>query len=555
MEKTCLQCTAVFEITKEDLVFYEKVSPIIAGKTYPIPPPTLCPDCRLQRRLCWRSETKLYHRKYDKTGKQIISMYSQDKPHKVYAQEEWWGDGWDPFDYGKSFDSTRPFFEQFGELILQVPRPSLICEQSENCNYCHNTTFSKNSYLCFAALEIENCYYDYILVKCRDAIDCLSVSGSELCYQCINSRQCYRCSDVQNAINCRDCTFCFDCTGCKNCIGCVGLRQKEFHVFNAPVSKDEFEKMRRSLDSHTAYEALRKKFGQLKIGLPHRASFQVSCEDCTGDHIFHSRRCLSCFEIEDCEDIAYSHNTNKFKDSMDVFGAMMGGELQYDNIAAGGGVHVMFSYLSWHNSDSYYLNYCHNSRDLFGCIGLRQKQYCILNTQYTKEEYEQLLPKIIQHMQKTGEWGQFLPVALSPIGYNESNAYSFYPLTRDECLARGWKWNDEDDSREKYLGPSERIPDSIADVTDDICQKILICEATGKPYKIIPQELAFYRTMAIPIPRKCPDQRHKERMTRRNPRKLWKRTCAKCSKEIQTTYAPNRPEKIYCEECYLKEVY
>ena len=73
-------------------------------------------------------------------------MYSQEKPLKVYAQEEWWGDGWDPLTYGKSYDLERPFFDQFQELILEVPRPALICEHSENCSYCHNTTFSKNSY-------------------------------------------------------------------------------------------------------------------------------------------------------------------------------------------------------------------------------------------------------------------------------------------------------------------------------------------------------------------------------------------------------------------------
>jgi len=31
-------------------------------------------------------------------------------------------------------------------------------------------------------------------------------------------------------------------------------------------------------------------------------------------------------------------------------------------------------------------------------------KYCILNKQYSKEEYEELVPKIIEHMQKTGEW-------------------------------------------------------------------------------------------------------------------------------------------------------
>jgi hypothetical protein len=42
-----------------------------------------------------------------------------------------------------------------------------------------------------------------------------------------------------------------------------------------------------------------------------------------------------------------------------------------------------------------------NSSNLFGCIGLRGKEYCILNKQYTKEEYEALVPKIIEKMKES----------------------------------------------------------------------------------------------------------------------------------------------------------
>ncbi|MBU0627024.1 hypothetical protein KKG31_00015 [Patescibacteria group bacterium] len=47
--------------------FYSKVSPIIAGKKYLIPAPTLCPDCRQQRRISFRNERSLYKRKCDLT--------------------------------------------------------------------------------------------------------------------------------------------------------------------------------------------------------------------------------------------------------------------------------------------------------------------------------------------------------------------------------------------------------------------------------------------------------------------------------------------------------
>jgi hypothetical protein len=191
-----------------------------------------------------------------------------------------------------------------------------------------------------------------------------------------------------------------------------------------------------------------------------------------------------------------------------------------------------------------------------------------MNKQYTEEEYEKLVPRIMEHMRKTpyqspdgsgtgqaGEWGLFFDPRLSPFGYNESLAHEYFPLTQKETEVRGWKWHDDSEPQEQYLGPDYIVPEEIADIPDDITKHILRCSVTGKPYKIIPQELKFYREMGIPIPRKCPDQRHLERMALRNPRKLWKRNCAKCREEIQTTYAPERPEIVYCEECYLATVY
>ena len=103
--------------------------------------------------------------------------------------------------------------------------------------------------------------------------------------------------------------------------------------------------------------------------------------------------------------------------------------------------------------------------------------------------------------------------------------------------------------------PAEKLPDSIDDIPDDVLNWAVRCEATGRPFRIIKQELEFYRKMRLPVPRLHPDERHRRRMALRNPRKLWKRPCGKCGKEMETTYAPERPEIVYCESCYLQEVY
>ena len=79
---------------------------------------------------------------------------------------------------------------------------------------------------------------------------------------------------------------------------------------------------------------------------------------------------------------------------------------------------------------------------------------------------------------------------------------------------------------DKILKASQ-LPD-IHNVTDEILGQAIECEITHKPFRIIKPELEFYRKHSLPLPRRHPDQRHKDRMTSRNPRKLRPRTCAKC---------------------------
>jgi len=124
--KTCLHCKSSFEITQADLDFYNKISPTFAGEKFQIPTPKLCPDCRQKRRMSFRNERNLYRRTCDASGKQIISMYNPECGYKVYDQKIWRSDSWDPMSYGRDFDFTRSFTEQFGELMKLVPLPNLL---------------------------------------------------------------------------------------------------------------------------------------------------------------------------------------------------------------------------------------------------------------------------------------------------------------------------------------------------------------------------------------------------------------------------------------------
>jgi hypothetical protein len=204
-----------------------------------------------------------------------------------------------------------------------------------------------------------------------------------------------------------------------------------------------------------------------------------------------------------------------------------------------------------------YCDLMFHSKNCFGCIGLRHKEYCIFNKQYDRVQYETIVPQLVEHMMKSGEWGEFFGYSYSPFGYNESVAQEYFPLSKELALAKGFNWTDYESPPPKVtkIIPPDKLPFDIKDIPDDILNWGIECEVTKKPFRIIKAELQFYREQNLPLPRRHPDQRHRDRMMLRNPRKLWDRNCMKCQKAIKTTYAPERPEIIYCEECYLKEVY
>jgi hypothetical protein len=525
-----------------------------------VPTPTLCPQERAKRRLSFRNERGLYHRTCAGTGKKIISIYAPEYKFPVYDNDFWWGDSWDAHIYGRDFDFSRPFFEQFNELLNVAPKQALI-RQAENINsqFCNCASRNKDCYLLFSANKNEGCLYGKWVNFSRDCLDNFFILESELCYESISCINCYDLRFSQNCKNCTESWFLKNCVGCTNCFGCLNLHNKQYYFLNEKCTREEYMEKLRNLDlhKHSNIEKMHAQFIEFCKKFPHKYLEGVQNENVTGDYISNSKNTKECFFVNNLEDCAYCIGALNLKDCYDVshYGALGCNELLYEGEGVGHGVQrVRFSKLiSEGSSDIDYSWECASSRYLFGCAEMRNAEYCIFNKQYSKEEYFKLREKIIEHMKKTGEWGEFFPHELNPFCYNETSAQDYFPMTKEEILSRGWRWK-EDNSKTKYEGPVYEIPDSIYDVPDEICKKILTCEATKKNYRIEKFELEFYRKMGLPIPRFCPNERHRKRFLIVNPRQLWMRKCDKCDIEIQSTFAPERPEKVFCEKCYLDAI-
>lgn len=545
--QNCRVCSKEFTVNDWEQEFLKRMGDF--------PLPTLCIDHRHQRRFTYRNERKLYKDKCDFSGRDIISIYSPDKNLKVYSQEVWWSDKWDARDYGKDFDFNRPFFEQFQELRLTVPRMSLLNSNGENSEYCNLTTDNKNCYLVFGGDFNQDALYSIFCFYSSDVSDLYWVNKAELTYDSIDCAHCYNIKYSQNTYNCRDGAFLFDCRNCESCVGCVGLRGKKYQIFNKQYSPEEYaqkvKEMR--LDTWSGVQRMKEGFEKHKLNFPMLFASIVNCENCVGDKIKDAKNCENCFDLhgpaEDLKDVFLAGWS--LKDTMSSSHIGHKTELGYESIGIPGVHTTAFSSFVWFGSSVYYSDtvaYCNN---IFGCTNMNKAEYCILNKQYTKDEYFDLRARIIEHMKKTGEWGEFMPMKNSLFAYNETVANDFFPKTKEEALAEGLKWLDEE---VREIKP-QNIPDSISDVKDDILQQTFTCEKTGRPYRIVPQELKLYRQMGIPVPHFAPETRNELRIHARNPHRTWTRNCMKCGKSIKTSYAPNRPEKVYCEACYLAEVY
>jgi len=526
---------------------------VIAGKKELIPPPSLCPECRQQRRLAFRNLRHLYRNTCGLTNVPMIANVSPDKPFPVYSREAWLGDGWDAGTYARDIPDG-PFLPEIGALFRSVPRWGNYIERCENCDFCMNSYGGKSSYLVLSSGDFERCFYCQRVMKGYDCVDCLNLLGGELCHECTDCEDLHTCTNLQNCKQCQRCDFCLDCSGCSDCFLCVGLRRKKNCIRNRELPREEYERQRNDLLGQR--ENLDEELRRFSLDIPHIAVHHIACEGVTGDAVSHCKNVAGAFYVTNSEESRFVYDSDKVVLSQDASDADYYTSC-YEVGSAAWITASAFCENSIYLNDCFYCSTCANCDQCFGCIGLKRKKHCILNKQFTKEEYERLVPQIIARMRRAGEWGEFFPVEISPFAYNETVAQEYFTLTKEEVLKRGWKWKDETDEMLKVsrIIPAEKLPATIDDIPDVILQWAIQCEATERPFKIIKQELDFYRKMHLPVPHFHPDERHRRRMALRNPRKLWWRKCAKCSKDIETTYAPERPEVVYCESCYLKEVY
>lgn len=506
--KNCKQCNQQFTIYSEDKEFYQRIN---------VPEPTLCPDCRNKRRLSMRNERSFYSRTCDLCKKNIIAYYPQESQQVVYCPQCWYSDKWNPHDYGRNFDFSRSFFEQFKEMYQAVPTLSLDminCENSEYVSYCGD---DKSCYYDIAGEANERCLYGKFIKYCKDCVDNSFIYHSELCYECVNCHNIYGSTWLERCHDSNLCHYCYDLKGCSHCVYCFNLRNKSHCIFNKEYSKEDFEKKIKELKfDYQTY--LNKVKNQAII----KYANIIYSENCTGDDINNSINCQNCYDVINSENSKWLYDVLDAKECYDLNFSLYKPENSYELISTLNMINSKFCFASHYCRDMEYCDKCTNCHDCFGASGFMKAEYIIFNKKYSEKSFDKLKAEIIEHMKKIGEYGEFFPSDTSGFKYEETIAAEYYP--EKERIVKNYKTKAE-------------LP---------------MCIKCHKNFKIISQEKEFYQRQKLPLPKLCPECRHQARNIRAGQRILFDKNCAKCNIKIKTTH---ESREVYCEKCYNKAIY
>ena len=296
------------------------------------------------------------------------------------------------------------FIEEFTKLLIEKPRYNVKQVNSENSEYADTAVKSKNCYYSFCVFYCEDVYYARYSRKCTSCSDITFCTECQWCLSCTDCVGCYMTDYSQNCSNCTECQYCTDCYTCENCFGCVGLHRKNYYIFNKKYTKEEYEKYLQNADlkKKAIQEIIEGKLKEI-TKTPRLGIHQVNTESCIGDNLSNSKNCYQCYDAFNCEDCLYNIECNGNTDSVDLT-VCFEAEQCYSCTQAPINYNSNFLLHTDLCSDSEFCAYSKSLKHCFGCVYLAQKEYCILNKQYTKEEYFIEVAKIKQQLIEEGKY-------------------------------------------------------------------------------------------------------------------------------------------------------
>ncbi len=456
------------------------------------------------REICSRYPATLYKREG------LISKFPDIGRVRItdVMNFEKWRDGLPYLEY----DQTLSLFDNIAKLYKIVELPNLFSYGSnENANFTDLSVNSKNIHLSFLTVDdCENiCYAFSIKGHCRNIFNSTAVLNySENVYfgeGIVNSSRIFFSKFIINSFDVR---FSTNLTNCQNCIFCDNLENASYCIHNKQLTKEDFLKEKEKILAQKNkflpwYQEL--PFQGNNIGSHNvRWSFVQDSDSVEDGYL--------CYQIKNWRNIVMVGWEGVNENMYDVCSswAIKNNDFYATSWA---GIWSQNVFCSWHISwaNIYYSYYTDACSYCLGCIWLKNKSFCILNKQYTKEARLELADKIFAQMDADWSLWAFFPWWLSPFYFNDTMAYLVDDsFTKDE-VAKEWYMRREEKITVDIPAWVEVI--EVKDlslyqwfdeqwkrkINPDILKKV-IKDTNGDCYRIVPMELDFLQKHWLPLP-------------------------------------------------------
>jgi hypothetical protein len=566
-----------------------------------------CPLCNFKFLYSYINDRNLYKRIDSKTWKEIISIYSSDYKGQVYNTEDYkkfiLDDGWLKF----WKEIWKDIFEDFIWIYNNFPKQSrLVYPSVENSDYTSHIWRIKNAYMSYCVFsDCENIFFSYrVILACTNVYSSVNIVKSSNVYFSNTVWWSYNISFCDNLYKCSDLLFCEYMKNSSDCIFCCNLVNSKYMIFNKKYDKNKYEEIKKDIykriNNKEQFSFLKQKYNDfLKENLVKPLKDMNLCENVVWEKTYDSKNCINTFTCSWLENWV-NWMTVWWKGNDHLVNIISSSEwwINCENIVWTFSFwpniyNIFFSFWVIEGSKNIYYSYdIESSEEIMFCVWLKNKKYCILNKQYSKEEYFFLKTKIIEDLKKQNKWGDSLPLKISVFPYNDTLSFDLFKINKlidkawneeiiDEnatgtvtllwthyisnAILDFWSWEKfkiKWRTRNKNINipdwiekiKSDSLP-NIDAVNDDILKKSIECEKTWRLFKIVKNELDFLRKKNLPLPTIHNENRIEKLLRIRPTWKLYIWECDKCKKESLTVYKVKPKYKLYCDSCYKDYMY
>jgi len=529
-------------------------------RRFNVPPLKICINALWKWMGYYDAGFQFWWNKHAETGKPVLSFHHPASGIRVLPDPEWHAKDFSSIT--QEVDPSQPFFDQLRVFELKVPFMATFNRVEPENSITLFSFGDRNSYFTFAC-QSERCFFSAGAFQVENSSLLWLTSQTTDSHWVLKSQRLFRCRYIRESLDCIDGAFLFDCRNCQNCFGASNKRNRQYVFMNEQLTKEEYEKRLAEIDLGKRSEV--EKYSQMFDEMLAREgvwpeNFNVNTQESSGEYLTNAVRCFECFDSYDAPTDQYrcAWNYGANQNNAHMWGSLDSSDC-YMTVACPNSNKTNFSYRSFRLDNCEFCMMSSDLRDCFGCIGLKKKQFCIFNKQYSEVDYWRLVDELKCAMLERGEYGSYLPTSMSSTYVPESGAVIYAGASPEELARFGGNLFDAETdgaTGADRVDPSkarrrEDIPDSIDEITDDWIGVPIYDEVSKRTFTFLRPEVEHYRALRIAPPnthfiRRLCEVSHAGQVTT-----FTRAACAKCQQAVTVAKNIRYPHRrIYCKSCY-----